>query len=112
MKQLLSGIGFILFGVFIGGIGVATAGIGIGIPMIPIGIYLIFRGIFYSAQDKVVETSNELTEKDKKSFESTKFGRLSLGIILILVGVATSALLIGIPIGIVGVVLILSCFRK
>jgi len=110
MGQFISGVGFILFGFFIGGIGLATAGIGIGIPMIPIGIFLVFRGLYCWAQDENIQNSESLTELDKKSFESTKFGRFALGVILILVGVATSALLIGIPIAIVGIILILSCF--
>lgn len=97
-KESYVGIGFIIFGVVVGGVGVATAGFGIGIPMIPIGIYLVWRGF---ARKKI-----ENTKEDPFAVEKSSGGKIGLGVILILIGLATSALLIGIPILLYGVYLI------
>lgn len=111
MGQMAVGIAFLIFGLTIGGVGLATAGIGIGIPMIPLGIYFLIRGL-----RSFLHTRNKKENKDiadipkQKIFEATKPGRICLGIILILIGLATSATLIGIPIVIIGVVLIISLF--
>lgn len=97
-KESYVGIGFILFGIFVGGVGVATAGFGIGIPMIPIGIYLLWRGF---ARKKI-----ENEREDPFAVEKSSGGKVGLGIILILVGIATSALFIGIPILLYGIYMI------
>jgi len=94
MGQLLTGIGIILFGLVIGGVGVATAGIGIGIPMIPIGAYLAYRG------GRTLYLRKRTA--DVPTFERTRFGGVLFGILLVLIGIATSALLIGIPIAVAG----------
>ena len=109
MNQLSIGILLIIFGLFIGGAGIATAGIGIGIPMIPIGIYLFIRGFRCFAHDSQMKNQEHYIKQ--KSFESTGLGKFGLGVIFILVGIATSALLIGIPIFIIGVFLIFRSFR-
>ncbi len=110
MGQIIVGIAFLIFGLTIGGIGLATAGIGVGVPMIPLGIYFFIRG-FRSFLGKKKEENKTITDIPKqKVFERTRLGRLCLGIILILVGMATSALLIDIPIVIIGAVLIISIF--
>lgn len=110
MNQLTVGLIFVLFGFFIGGAGVATAGIGIGIPMIPIGLYLIFRGFRSFIQEKEMEKKDHYVKQ--KSFESTRFGKFCFGVVLILVGVATSALIIGIPIVFIGVFLVFRSFTS
>lgn len=97
-KESYVGLGFIIFGILVGSVGVATAGIGIGIPIIPIGIYLIWRGF---ARKKA-----ENHTQDPFAIEKSAGGKIGLGIILILVGLATSALLIGIPILLYGVFLV------
>ena len=97
-KESYAGIGFILFGIFVGGVGVATAGFGIGIPIIPIGIYLVWRGF---ARKKI-----EHNTKDPFAVEKSSGGNFGVGIILVLVGLATSALIVGIPILLYGVYLI------
>jgi len=102
-KDAYVGIGLIVFGVLIGGIGVATAGIGIGIPVIPIGIYLIWRGIN--------RENNKYFQKDTLEFERSPKGKLGIGIILILIGIGTSAWLIGIPIMIWGAWFIYRAYR-
>ncbi|MCK4404493.1 MAG: hypothetical protein KAW02_05320 [candidate division Zixibacteria bacterium] len=108
MKQTIVGILLFIFGIVIGGVGIATAGIGIGIPMMPLGCYFVFRGIYQLCRTK----KNSDAAERRKCFERTKVGGIFLGILLILIGVATSALFIGIPIIIFGVVLIvLTGFR-
>lgn len=103
-KESYVGVGFIAFGLIIGGVGVATAGVGVGIPIIPIGVYLIWRGF---ARKKLV------TQKaDPFAVEKSSSGKIGLGIILVLVGLATSALIIGIPILIYGAYLIFTAFRS
>ena len=97
-KESYAGIGFIVFGIFVGGVGVATAGFGIGIPMIPIGIYLVWRGF---ARKKIVNERG-----DPFAVEKSSGGKIGLGIILVLVGLATSALIVGIPILLYGIYLI------
>lgn len=97
-KESYLGLGFIIFGIVVGGVGVATAGFGIGIPMIPIGIYLVWRGF---ARKKI-----ENEKQDPFAVEKSSGGKIGLGVILILIGLATSALLIGIPILLYGVYLI------
>ena len=108
MGQVMTGIGFILFGFLVGGIGLATAGIGIGIPMIPIGIYLTVRGLrSFSHEEKMSKTKK--FEK-QEVFETTMLGKFSFGILLIIIGLATSALIIGIPLIFVGAMMIFSNF--
>lgn len=87
-----------LFGLIVGGVGVATAGIGIGIPMIPLGAYLAIRGgrNLYLRNNKVA---------DAPAFERTRLGGALFGILLVFVGIAASALVIGIPIAVGGVAL-------
>lgn len=97
-KESYVGIGFILFGLFVGGVGIATAGFGIGIPIIPIGIYLIWRGF---ARKKIKSGPHDLFAVEKSSG-----GKIGLGSILILLGIATSALIVGIPILLYGTYLI------
>jgi len=110
MNQVVTGILFAIFGLLVGGIGVASAGFGVGIPMIPLGIYLIVRGFrAFSHQKEMEETS---VYEPQRPFEGTRFGRFLLGILLILFGIATSALLVGIPVIIAGVILIASGFRS
>lgn len=102
-KESYVGIGFILFGLLVGGVGVATAGFGIGIPMIPIGIYLVWRGF---ARKKI-----ENEREDPFAVEKSSGGKVGLGIILILVGIATSALIIGIPILLYGIYMIYTAVK-
>ena len=97
MGQFLTGVVIILFGLAIGGVGVATAGIGVGVPMIPLGIYLAYRGgrtLYLRKRVAGVPT-----------FERTRLGAFLFGTLLVLIGIATSAMLIGIPVIIAGVVL-------
>jgi hypothetical protein len=100
MGQLLTGIGIILFGLIICGVGLATAGVGIGIPMIPLGGYIVIRGGRKLYLDKRISHS--------PAFERTRSGRFLFGILLVMIGVATSALVIGIPVAVVGVGLVVS----
>lgn len=92
-KESYVGVGFILFGILVGGVGIATAGIGIGIPVIPIGIYLVWRG--YERRKLDSPTDVFAVEKSPK-------GKIGLGVILILIGLATSTMLVGVPIGMYG----------
>lgn len=108
MIQFCIGIGFILFGLLVGGVGLASAGVGIGIPMIPIGAYIAFRGGRIIQNEKINQSRSEPERLPLKVFERTKTGKTGLGIILLLVGVGTSAFLIGIPIAIVGLWLLYS----
>lgn len=110
MGQLVTGILMIVFGLIVGGAGIATAGIGIGIPMIPLGIYILIRGGRTLAHESEIEEKETYIKQE--AFESTTFGKFAFGIILILIGIATSALIIGIPVIIVGVVLIISSFKS
>lgn len=89
-KEVLAGVGVVAFGIIVGGVGLATAGIGIGIPVIPIGIYIAVRG-FSRARNASLRTST-------MAFERSRLGRIGIGVVLIFVGCATSALLIGLPI--------------
>jgi hypothetical protein len=109
--QLLTGLGILSFGIFVGGVGLASAGIGIGIPMIPLGIYITYRGwrIFKHEKDK--ETADEIDLTPLEPFEKTKTGKVGLGIILILVGLGTSALFIGIPILFIGIGLLIHALK-
>ena len=103
MKQLFLGFGVLLFGLFIGGVGVASAGIGIGIPMIPLGIYLTYRGWRIYKYNEATEMSDVVNPDPLIPLEETKVGKVGIGILLILVGVGTSAFIIGVPILITGV---------
>ncbi|WP_047011711.1 hypothetical protein [Spongiibacter sp. IMCC21906] len=98
IKHLILGISVLLFGLFIGSVGVASAGIGIGIPMIPLGIYLSYRGWRIYKHEEETHDSNILNPEALEPLEKTKMGKVGLGILFILVGVGTSAQLIGIPI--------------
>ena len=99
MGQILTGVGIILFGLAIGGVGVATAGIGIGIPMLPLGAYLAYRG------GRTLYLRKRVA--DVPTFERTQLGAILFGILLVLIGAATSAMLVGIPTILAGVALIL-----
>lgn len=111
MKHLIFGIGILLFGVFIGGVGLASAGIGIGIPMIPIGIYLTYRGWRIYKHEKTMQSSDSFNTRHLQPLEKTKIGRIGVGIILILVGIGTSAMIIEIPILLVGIWFIYDAFK-
>ena len=105
MKQLMLGIGVLFFGLFIGGVGVATAGIGIGVPMVPIGIYLTYRGwrIYrYQGQSEHQTPESPAPLEPLEPLEKTRLGKVAIGILLILVGLGTSADVIGVPILIAG----------
>lgn len=102
MRHLFLGIGVLLFGLFVGGVGIATAGVGIGIPMIPIGIYLSYRGWRIYKYEQALPESDVINPEPLKSLENTKKGRVGLGVLIILVGIGTSAMLIGIPLIAVG----------
>ena len=75
--EIYIGIGFVFFGIFIGGVGLASAGVGIGIPMIPIGIYIIIRGY------------NKVKGNTQILFEKTSKGKILLGILLIIISIGT-----------------------
>ena len=100
MNHLIIGLAVLVFGVFIGAVGLASAGIGIGIPMIPLGIYLSYRGwrIYKHDNQSSDKGSDDSDPQPFVPLERTKVGKIGLGILLILVGVGTSAMLIGIPI--------------
>ncbi len=93
-KEAVAGIAIVLFGIIVGGVGIATAGIGIGIPVIPIGVYLIWRGY--------ARTKDPRLNIKPLNFEKSSKGKFGLGILLMLTGVATSTLFVGIPIFIYG----------
>ena len=112
MNHLILGIVVVLFGLIIGGVGVATAGIGIGIPMIPLGIYLTYRGWRIYNHEKKNRDSPEVNPTPLEPLEKTKIGKVGIGILLILVGVGTSAMIIGIPILIFGVWLIYKAYEN
>jgi hypothetical protein len=111
MPNLLLGISVLLFGLIIGGAGIASAGVGIGIPMIPLGIYLTYRGwrIYKHEETQKIDPS---LDKPLQPLEKTKIGKTGLGILLILIGIGTSTMVIGIPILIVGVWFIYEAFKK
>ncbi len=109
--QLLAGISILLFGIIIGGVGLATAGVGIGIPMIPIGIYLTYRGWRIFRHEADAKKSEPDDEKELVSFEKTKLGKFGLGFILILIGIGTSSIGIGMLIFFVGVWLVYRAYR-
>ena len=111
MINLLIGIGVLLFGLVVGGAGIASAGLGIGIPMIPLGIYLTYRGwrIYKHERNQKDDPSHAET---LEPLEKTKIGKIGLGILLILIGIGTSAMIIGIPILLVGVWLIYNAFKN
>lgn len=100
--DLKVGISFILFGIIVGGVGVVSAGVGVGVPMIPIGIYLIWRGLYR------IKLSKGVINAEKYVVEKTPLGKFFLGILLTIIGLAFSAILIGVPIVIYGVYLIYS----
>jgi len=103
-KDSYIGIGFIIFGLLIGGVGVATAGVGIGIPVIPIGVYLVWRGF---SRKKFTDNRS-----DPFWFEKSSKGKIGIGILLIIIGIATSALVIGIPIALYGAYLIYTALKS
>ena len=111
MNHLILGIGVLLFGLIIGGVGVATAGIGIGIPMIPLGIYLTYRGWRIYKYEKDIPP-DVVNPKPLKPLEKTKIGKIGIGILLILVGAGTSAMIIGIPILIFGIWFIYKAYEN
>jgi len=111
MKHLVLGITILLFGIFIGGIGVASAGIGIGIPMIPLGIYLSYRGWRIYKHEEDFKRTGVGKSKPLEPLEKTSRGKIGIGILLILIGAGTSAMLIGIPIFIAGVWFLYQAFK-
>jgi len=111
VKHLILGVGILLFGIIIGGVGLASAGIGIGIPMIPIGVYLTYRGWRIYKHEKTMQSSEIVNTESLQPLEKTKIGRIGVGIILILVGIGTSAMIIGIPILLIGVWFIYDAFK-
>ncbi len=111
IKQLILGIVVFSFGLCVGGIGIASAGIGIGIPMIPIGVYLIYRGWRIFENDSKNEQQNIINPVPLEEFEKTSLGKMGLGIILIIIGLGTSALLIGIPILLLGIWYIYQAYK-
>lgn len=112
MNQLMVGIAIMAFGIIVGGVGVATAGIGIGIPVFPIGIYVAYRGFRIYQHQKQQEESGVTDFIPLEPLEKTKIGKVGLGVLLILVGIGTSAMLIGLPIMAGGGWLIYSAYFK
>ena len=111
MINLIIGLGVLFFGIVVGGVGIASAGVGIGLPMIPLGIYLSYRGwrIYkYKKNQELGVVSNQ----PLKPLEKTKIGKIGLGILFILIGIGTSAMIVGIPILFVGIWLIYEAFKK
>ncbi|MAF68672.1 MAG: hypothetical protein CMH25_04935 [Micavibrio sp.] len=111
MVSLLIGIGVLLFGLVVGGAGLATTGVGIAIPMIPLGIYLTYRGWRIYKHEKM-EALNPSNAHPLKPLEKTKIGKIGLGVLFILVGIGTSAMIIGVPILLVGIWFICEAFKK
>ena len=109
MKHLVFGIVVLLFGIFIGGVWVASAGLGIGLPMIPIGIYFTYRGWRIFKHER--QNLDIINPEPLKPLEKTKIGKISIGVLFILVGVKTSAMIIGIPILLAGVWFIYDAFK-
>lgn len=112
MKQLILGGSILLFGILIGGVGVASAGIGIGIPMIPLGIYMTYRGWRIYKHEEGVKEDPVVNPEPLEPFEKTRLGKVGIGILLIIVGIGTSAFLMGIPIGLVGAWFIYKAYEK
>ena len=110
MGQTLTGFGVLLFGLVVGGVGVATLGLGIGIPMIPLGIYLMIRGVRAFAVEREVTRHPKVTREQvldsHKAFESTRFGGFLFGILLILFGLATSGVVVGVPVIVIGAIMV------
>ena len=102
MWQLLIGLAILLFGIIFGSVGLATAGVGIGIPMIPLGLYVAYRGFRIVKHESAKRAADEIDKTPLIPLEKTKEGKIGLGILLVLVGLGTSALLIGIPVAVVG----------
>ena len=109
-KDTLTGIIIIVFGICVGGIGVASAGLGIGLPVIPIGIYLIWRGYCITKQQADPEALDQ--KADSLDFERSPKGQIGIGIIVLLIGIGTSAMIIGIPIAMAGGYLIYKGIKK
>jgi hypothetical protein len=102
-KDTIAGLLIVGFGLTIGDAGLASAGVGIAIPVIPIGVYLIWRG--YSIrknQKKKVIILESKALSDSLDFERSTNGQIGLGIIILLIGIGTSSMIIGIPIAILG----------
>lgn len=112
MNQLIIGILILIFGIVVGGVGIASAGVGIGIPMIPLGIYISIRGYRAIKYEREQRFSNVINPMPLTPFEKTRLGKVGLGSLLILLGVGTSALLIGIPLIAYGVWTIYCAFFK
>ena len=88
------GIGIIVFGIFVDGV---------GIPVIPLGIYFVWRGY--------VRQNNSRLNSETFAVEKSPSGKIGVGVLLILVGVDTSTLIIGIPILLYGLYLIVQGIR-
>lgn len=101
-----------MFGLFVGGIGVATAGVGIGIPMIPIGIYLTYRGWRIYKHEEESQYKDPENQTPLEPLEKTRAGKVGVGLLLMLIGVGTSAFLIGIPILIAGLWFIYKAYES
>lgn len=109
-KDTLTGIIILAFGIFVGGIGLASAGIGIGLPVIPVGIYLIWRGYCLTKQRANTDALDQ--KADSLDFERSSKGQIGIGIIVLLIGIGTSAMIIGIPIAMAGGYLIYKGIKK
>lgn len=108
-RDLIISIVFIVLGLYIGSIGLVAAGYGIVIPLIPIGLYFLIRWfrnwICYKSKslDSVSFKGIKIYDKNNQpipeveTFEFTKFGQICLGIMLLFVAIAGSALLISLP---------------
>ncbi len=72
---------------------------------------MTYRGwrIFKYEKDK--EYAEEIDLTPLEPLEKTKAGKVGLGVILILVGLSTSALFIGIPIFIIGIWLLVHALK-
>lgn len=111
MFHLIIGISITLFGLIIGGVGIASAGVGIGIPMLPLGLYLTYRGWRIYKYEQEQKEAEIINPEPLIPLERTKLGKTAIGIILILVGIGTSASLIGIPILFAGLWFIYDAFK-
>lgn len=110
-KDTLAGIFVLGFGLTVGGAGLASAGVGIAIPVIPIGLYLIWRG--YSIKRREEQLPNEAEPaSDSLDFEKSTNGQVGIGVIILLVGIGTSAKIIGIPVAAFGGYLIYKAIKR
>lgn len=109
--HLVIGIGILMFGLLIGGVGLASAGIGIGIPMVPLGAYMTYRGWRIYKHGEDLKDSDVINPEPLVPLENTNIGKVALGILLILIGLGTSTMLIGIPILLLGLWIIYKAIK-